>query len=461
LARATLVQASGHVGDRDAVARTVLDQRWPLVLDGLGAALPPFRPSTLCNLRMRLSAHTVDKTLLDRTVALAETTGGCGARQRRAGLDSPPLCGAGRVEATLHLRGHAWRKAVGLAAQALGASAEAMLAEAGWVLVGHSSRKAALDLDWGQPKASEQARRWGRAAGDRWTRWLEQPQRLSTAGLPRQAVRDPIAPMATQDIAPDPEGGPGGKRLQTPVAPDRRLAMEAAAMRHGRKSSANTCNGVQAHGVLDLARHVPREGVVRPAHEPAHEAVALWAAAWEQNPGLLHLDIDLGSRASPRMAPWAQQGVSSSARPWPQGGTRFTQDDCPLAFAPGRLTGPPGQRVPMVPGQDAQCPASACAAWPGRALCTNARIGPGRRLHLRADEPCQQKLRAKLRTPRGRAALRPRTAVEHAISRQLAHQGRRARYKGLRKNPFAGRRQAAVSHLQVAVHYAEEHQLAS
>jgi hypothetical protein len=89
----------------------------------------------------------------------------------------------------------------------------------------------------------------------------------------------------------------------------------------------------------------------------------------------------------------------------------------------------------------------------------NAR--PRESLHIREDEQFQAKLRAKLRTKRGRAALRKRTAVEHAISHQLMHQGRRARYKGLRKNQFDGRRHAAVSNLQVAAHYIEERQLAS
>jgi hypothetical protein len=53
-----------------------------------------------------------------------------------------------------------------------------------------------------------------------------------------------------------------------------------------------------------------------------------------------------------------------------------------------------------------------------------------------------------MKTQRGRASLRKRTAISH----QLAHQGRRARYKGLRKNQFDGRRHAAVSNLQVAAH---------
>jgi hypothetical protein len=51
--------------------------------------------------------------------------------QLRAALDSTPLFGAGRVEDTFNLLGHALRKAVGLAAQELGVSVEAILEEAG------------------------------------------------------------------------------------------------------------------------------------------------------------------------------------------------------------------------------------------------------------------------------------------------------------------------------------------
>ena len=75
LALATLLQAYCHVGDRDAVELTVMDKRWQMVLDCLGAEQPPFSQSTLCNFRMRLMAHNLDKILLERTVTLAEQTG--------------------------------------------------------------------------------------------------------------------------------------------------------------------------------------------------------------------------------------------------------------------------------------------------------------------------------------------------------------------------------------------------
>jgi hypothetical protein len=461
LALATLLQAYCHVGDRDAVELTVMDKRWQMVLDCLGAEQPPFSQGTLWNFRMRLMAHNLDKILLERTVTLAERTGGFGARQLRAALDSTPLFGAGRVEDTLNLLGHALRKAVGLAARALGAPVAAILEDAGLGLVAHSSLKAALDLDWGQAKAREQALRLVLAEVERWKQWLEQRRGLVEEVPPLKDVMDTIAQIVMQDTEPDPDGGPGDKRIKQQVAPDRRISIEDADMRHGRKSSAKTFNGFKEHFVLDLDSHVTREVVVRPANEPEHAAVELLVETLEKPPGLLQLDIDLGYMASPRMTQWAGQGVYIIARPWPQGGTLFTKDDFTFDFVHGQVTCPGGQTVPMVPGKAAQFPASACDGCPQRAQCTTAKIGQGRSLAIREDESFQHKLRAKIKTKRGRASLRKRTAIEHAISHHIAHQGRRARYKGLRKNQFDGRRHAAVSNLQVAAHYVEECQLAS
>jgi hypothetical protein len=365
------------------------------------------------------------------------------------------------VEETLHLLGHALRQAVGLSARALGVPAAARLEDAGWVLGGHRSRKAALDLDWGQPQAREQARRLVLAEVERGKKWLEQPQRLVADGLPLQDVRDTIAQMVTQDTAPAPDDGPGGRRITKHVAPDRRISIEDADMRHGRKSSAKTFNGFQEHCVLDLESHVTRAVVVRPAHEPEPAAVERLVATLETPPGLLQLAIDLGAMASPRMTPGAEPGVDIMARPWPPGGLSAPRPTCTLDLAHGTVTWPGGQTVPMVLGTDAQFPASACDGGPQRVQCTTARSGQGRRRHIREDEPFQPKLRAQSKTKRGRASLRKRTAVAQALSHHIVPQGRRARSKGVRKHQCDGRRHAAVSNLQVAAHYVEKLQLAS
>jgi hypothetical protein len=62
LALATLWPAYCHVGDRDAVDPTLMDKRWQMVLDCLGAE-PPFSQSTLYNFRMRRSAHNLDHSI--------------------------------------------------------------------------------------------------------------------------------------------------------------------------------------------------------------------------------------------------------------------------------------------------------------------------------------------------------------------------------------------------------------
>ena len=461
LARAPLLQASGHVGDRDAVALTVMDQRWPLGLDGLGAEPPPCSQGPLCNVRRRRIAHDLDTTLLDRTVALAEPTGGCGARQRRAVLDAPPLVGAGRVEDPLHLLGQALRQAVGLAAQALGPSTVARREAAGLTLVGHHSLTAALALDGGEPSARAQALGLVLEEVARWPHWLKQHHTLAVQAPPIQAVLETIPPMITQETAPDPAGGPEGRRSTTHVAPDRRLAIEEKAMRHGRKRRATTFNGFQEPCAVDLESTVTREVVVRPAHEPEQEAVELLAETLEHAPGLLPLASDLGSMASPRSAQWAEQGVSLLARPWPHVGPLFTKQAFLVDCAALQGTCPGGPTVPLVPGKEAQCPAAACDGCPLRAQGTTATRGQGRSLHIREDAPFQQPRRTKMQTQRGRASLRQRTAVAHTIAHQLAHQGRRARSKGLRKNPCDGRRHAAASNLQIAAHDEEEHRLAS
>ena len=329
------------------------------------------------------------------------------------------------------------------------------------MLVGHSSLKAALDLDWGDRSTRGSALRTVLDEVERWKRWLEQQPPLVAQQPPLQEMMDTIVQIVAQDTEPDPAGGPGARRIKQQVAPDRRISIEDKDMRHGRKSSSKTFNGFKEHFALDLDSTVTREVVVCPANAPEHEAVERLAETLEQAPGLFQLDIDLGYMASPRMAQWAAQGVPIIARPWPQGGDLFTKNDFPLDFVHGTVTCPQGERVPLILGKDAQFPARACDTCPVRAQGTKARLGQGRSLHIREDELFQHKLRAKIRTQRGRASLRKRTAVEHTISHQLAHQGRRARYKGLRKNQFDGRRHAAVSNLQVATRYAEERQLAS
>ena len=135
LALATILQAYTGVSDDEVIEATVMDRRWQLVLDCMNAEEPPFSKGTLVGFRKRLIKKTLDRRLVERTVELAAATGGFGARALRAALDSSPLWGAGRVEDTFNLTGHALRKALGVIAVLQGrgqaAGTAAVAAQAG------------------------------------------------------------------------------------------------------------------------------------------------------------------------------------------------------------------------------------------------------------------------------------------------------------------------------------------
>ena len=159
LALATILQAYTRVSDDEAIEATVMDRRWQLVLDCLETNEAPFSKGTLVNFRERLIAHDLDRRLVERTIEVAEETGGFGSRQLRAALDSSPLWGAARVEDTYNLLGHALRKALGIIAREKGCLLVDVIKEAGAPILSGPSLKAALDVDWDQPEERQRARR--------------------------------------------------------------------------------------------------------------------------------------------------------------------------------------------------------------------------------------------------------------------------------------------------------------
>ncbi len=151
LALATILQAYTGVSDDEVIEATLMDRRWQLVLDCLDCPHPPFSKGTLVAFRKLLIARDMDRRLIERTVEIAEQTGEVGSRQLRAALDSSPLWGAGRVEDTYNLLGHALKKALGVIARQQGRGLADLAAEAGASVVGGTSLKAALDRDWDDP----------------------------------------------------------------------------------------------------------------------------------------------------------------------------------------------------------------------------------------------------------------------------------------------------------------------
>jgi len=100
-----------------------------------------------------------------------------------------------------------------------------------------------------------------------------------------------------------------------------------------------------------------------------------------------------------------------------------------------------------------------CAACPLRVQCTTS--ARGRSVQIHPDERLLAELRQRQLTPHGRAKLRERVAVEHTLAHIGHWQGRRARYRGQRKNLFDLRRCAVVHNLHVIARAPWAHQQAA
>lgn len=231
LALATILQAYSGVSDDEVVEATLMDRRWQLVLDCMDAKEPPFCKGTLVGFRKALIEHDLDRRLLERTVAVAKERGGFGSRRLRAALDSSPLWGAGRVEDTYNLLGHALRKALSVIARQQGRRLAEVATEAGALLLdGSRSLKAALECDWDDPNERALALVGVLEALDAVEEYLdhqsvedEEPrERLEIA----RRVREQDVKQTTGQ-APE---------LIRGVAHERLVSVENPKMRHGRKS---------------------------------------------------------------------------------------------------------------------------------------------------------------------------------------------------------------------------------
>src|SRR5438105_3372224 len=157
LALATIIQAYTGVSDDEVIEATVMDRRWQLVLDCLDSEQAPFSKGTLVAFRQRLIEAHMDRRLIERTIEMANQSQGFGPRALRAALDSSPLWGAGRVEDTYNLLGHALKKVMRVVADQQGRELVEVAQEAGAEVVCATSLKAALDREWDQVGQREEA----------------------------------------------------------------------------------------------------------------------------------------------------------------------------------------------------------------------------------------------------------------------------------------------------------------
>lgn len=444
LALATILQAYTGASDDEVIEASLMDRRWQLVLDCLDTEEAPFSKGTLIAFRHRLIEANMDRRLIERTIEVARQAGAFGAKPLRAALDSSPLWGAGRVEDTYNLLGHALRKALGVIAVQQGWELAEVATEAKAQIVSGSSLKEALDRNWDDPQERQEALSVGLAALRAVEGWLEtQPQ--SKADPAVQTHLKTAHQIKAQDVEVTKTGT---ATLRKGVAKERRISIEDAQMRHGRKSRSVRVDGYKRHVLHDLDTGLVRAVGITPANAPeASVTEAIQADLLAQQVQLAELHIDRAYLTS-SLVRERPADLSIYCKAWPvRNGTRFLKTVFELDWEHQRIRCPNQQEMPFELGGIVHFPAEVCAACPLRERCTSS--PRGRSVSIHPDEALLGELRQRQLTKTGRTKLRERVAVEHTLAHLGYWQGRRARYRGGRKNLFDLRRCAVVHNLHV------------
>lgn len=453
MAMALIMQGYLGVSDADAVESTVVDLRWQMVLDRLGETTPAFSQGALFDFRERLIEHDMDRRLLERTAEIARATKGFDAKKLpktlRIAIDSSPLAGAGRVEDTINLIGHAARKVATTAAKLLECRYEEFCKKAGIPLLAAKSIKKALDRDWSDPEQKGEAVDVVAKQVLSMERWLSRNLAREVENPALKDLLDTVHQLMDQDLETDPEHE--HLRIAKQVAEDRRISIEDPDMRHGRKSKSKRIDGYKRHVATDLESKAILACAVTPANRPEHEAFPeLKSDIDAQGIRFAEAHFDRGYMGSPTVAELVDDGVEILCKPWKsRNGELFSKEEFSLDLRSRTITCPAGHTEPIVFGKTVQFDPTTCDACTLRSQCTSACPGNGRSVSIHDDEPLQKRLRIMSKSPAGRQRFRERVSVEHSLAHIGQRQGRRARYFGTRKNLFDLRRAAMVQNLEI------------
>jgi hypothetical protein len=432
------------------------DNCWRMVLGTLGEKgdKPAFSQGGLQQYRERLVKHDMDLRLLERTIELAKKTKAFDwkklPKSLRVAVDSRPLAGAGRIEDTINLLGHAGRKMAESIAKVLFMDAAEVCRLAGAPLLAGSSIKAELDINWGDAEEKHEALNRLCEQLDRLSKWVQRRTPGEEITSPLSKYIEALAQVKKQDLEPSMDGR---LQIRQGVAEDRRVSIEDADMRHGRKSKSKRFNGYKQHVSTHLDAELILAVAVTPANRPEEESTPELQAAMSRMgfvPDELHIDrAYLNSSLAEQVI---EAGGNVLCKPWRGANVRpglFGKRDFKIDIRSGTIACPAGEVEAFEPGSVVEFDPEACGPCRLRAKCTQAASGRGRTVTMGDDEALQKKLRLLQATPAGREKLRKRVAIEHDLAHLSSRQGPRARYRGIRKNSFDLRRLGAIHNLEV------------
>lgn len=449
LAMVTLLQAYTGSSDAEAVEASALDLRWQLVLGTLGQEdMRPFGQGSLVRFRARMAAHELDRMLLERTVDLARESGAFCWKKLRVAMDSSPLVGAGRVEDSWNLIGHAVDKLVRVVAKKTGRDRESIVAQVGLTMLEHSSIKAGLDIDWSKPAAKERAINRIISQARKALSWAQ--EHLSKENehdeIVDQAI-DLVATLIEQNTEKDPNDAKK-VRPKKGVAADRICSVDDVEMRHGRKSVSRQFNGYKRHIASILTVPLILGACAKPANQPEKNAVPELIETAERFGKIDSLHIDRGYIAHHQIESLGESRTRVVCKPTslPNKEGKFSKSEFKIYPQRKQVICPAGKVTTWnEPSRIARFTQTTCEKCPMATRCTSAK--EGRTIQIHHSEALQQEFRRRITTQAGRSELRERVTVEHRLARIGQTQGTKARYKGTRKNTLDLRRHACVANL--------------
>lgn len=426
------------------IERCRFDLRWKVALDlELYSTKAPFVKSTFQAFRVRLTVHAKEGLAFERSIQAAREAGLLPARLRLA-LDSSPVRGRGAVKDTFNLLSDVIAAVIREVARRQKKPPQTVGAEAG--LARHieaPSVKGSEIVDW-----NDQA-----SVGSFLARLLEDCDKAVALAKASGYAGEEVA-LLEKVIANDVERCDDGMlRIRQGVAPGRTVSVHDRESQHGHKSTGTGYTGHKAHVAVETGSGVVTAVTVTAPSDSEGSQVrpligmttATTCCEIEQAVG------DCAYSTQPAQAEAAAEQIELVTKmPAPPKGK----------FGPGDFT-------VSEDGQIASCPAGhgswkvgrsknglahvwnaeLCAACPLRPRCTTAKQ---RTLMMRPGFHERRGRERFARSPQGRALLRSRIAVEHAIGRLKNLGAGAARYCGRAKTRAQWLWTAAVANLMLA-----------
>ena len=447
LALARLLQHYAGISDAEVVERCRYDLRWKVALDMDPETFEaPFSKSTFQAFRTRLTLHGEEGMAFEGSVRVARELGIL-PKKLCVALDSSPVRGRGAVKDTFSLLSDAIAEVVRAIAGKQRRSPEEVAEEAG--LGRHiiaPSIKGSEVVDW---NSEEDKSRFLKGILEDCYQAVELAEHADCAS----AQLDLLKRIITQDVEPGAEDDQHPE-IRLGVAKDRVSSVTDPEARHSRKSSGKTYTGHKAHVAVDQTSGVILAAEVGAPGEADGEKVKQLIDQAEEVAGCdverALGDCAYGSDEAQRQAQECDVDLKTKMPAHRKG-----------LFGPGHFEVSEDHRSATCPaghksekqyrakdGVLHKWSATNCHVCPLKDSCTKSKSGRKQML-VRPNFHDRRRREQYARSKEGRAVLRERVVVEHAIGRLKNLGAGTARYVGRAKTNTQWLWCAAVANLSL------------